>query len=188
HDMTEAWAWGKEFQLGYAKHPPFTAWVVGLWFAIMPRTNWSFFLLSGLNIAVALAGVWMLASIFLATRGRMASILFLMPTPSFSLWVLRFNVTAPLISPWPWTTYFFLRSLETRRIDFSLCAGLVGAMTLLTKYYSLVLLATLLLVAILHPERRRYFASPAPSLTNGIRMLTLATPACWPIGAAYLTA
>jgi 4-amino-4-deoxy-L-arabinose transferase-like glycosyltransferase len=187
HDMTEAWAWGKEFQLGYAKHPPFTAWLVGLWFEIMPRTSWSFFLLSGLNVAVALAGVWMLASIFLGTRGRMASILFLMLTPSFSLWALRFNVNAPLISAWPWTTYFFLRSLETRRIDFSLCAGLVGAIALLTKYYSLVLFTTLLLVAILHPERRRYFASPAPYLTNGIGLLALAPHAWWTIGAGFPT-
>src|SRR5262245_17386870 len=187
HDMTEAWAWGKEFQLGYVKHPPFTAWVAGLWFTIMPRANWSFFLLSGLNIAAALAGVWMLASIFLDTRGRIASILFLMLTPSFSLWALRFNVNAPLISTWPWTTYFFLRSLETRRIDFSLCAGLVGAMALLTKYYSLVLFATLLLVAILHPERRRYFASPAPYLTNGIGIIALAPHVWWMIGAGFPT-
>jgi hypothetical protein len=187
HDMTEAWAWGKEFQLGYAKHPPFTAWVVGLWFAIMPRTNWSFFLLSGLNVAVALAGVWMLASIFLDARGRMASILFLMLTPSFSIWALRFNVNAPLISTWPWTAYFFLRSLETRRIDLSLCAGLVGAVALLTKYYSLVLFATLLLVAILHPERRRYFTSPAPYLTNGIGILVLAPHVWWTISAGFPT-
>jgi len=187
HDMTEAWAWGKEFQLGYAKHPPFTAWVVGVWFAVMPRTNWSFFLLSGLNVAVALAGVWMLASIFLGARGRMASILFLMLTPSFSLWALRFNVNAPLISTWPWTTYFFLRSLETRRIDLSLWAGLVGAMALLTKYYSLVLFATLLLVAILHPERRRYFASPAPYLTNCIGILALAPHVWWTIDAGFPT-
>src|SRR5438045_2535668 len=41
HDMTEEWAWGKEFQLGYAKHPPFTAWLVGAWFAAMPRADWS---------------------------------------------------------------------------------------------------------------------------------------------------
>ena len=187
HDMTEAWAWGKEFQLGYAKHPPFTAWVVGVWFAVMPRTNWSFFLLSGLNVAVALAGVWMLASMFLGTRGRLASILFLMLTPSFSLWALRFNVNAPLISTWPWTTYFFLRSLETRRIDLSLWAGLVGAMALLTKYYSLVLFATLLLVAILHPERRRYFASPAPYLTNCIGILALAPHVWWTIDAGFPT-
>ena len=187
HDMTEAWAWGKEFQLGYAKHPPFTAWLVGLWFAVMPRTNWSFYLLSGLNVGLALAGVWMLASIFFGTLGRMASILFFMLTPSFSLWALKFNVNAPLISTWPWATYFFLRSLETRRIDFSLLAGLVGAMALLTKYYSLALFATLLLVALLHPDRRRYFASAAPYLTNAIGVLAVAPHAWWTFAAGFPT-
>jgi 4-amino-4-deoxy-L-arabinose transferase-like glycosyltransferase len=178
HDMTEAWAWGKEFQLGYAKHPPLSAWVVGLWFAVMPRTDWSFYLLSGLNIAVALAGVWMLAGIFLGTFGRAASVLFLMLTPSFSLWALKFNVNAPLISAWPWTTYFFLRSLATRRMDFSVYAGLLGGIALLTKYYSLVLFGTLLLVAALHPDRLRYFTSPAPYVTNAVGLLVI-TPHVW---------
>src|SRR5258708_2950805 len=85
HDMTEAWAWGKEFQLGYAKHPPLSAWLAGSWFAVMPRANWSFYLLASLNIAAALAGVWMLAGVFCGTLGRLASVLFLVLTPSFSL-------------------------------------------------------------------------------------------------------
>ena len=43
HDMTEAWAWGKEFQLGYAKHPALCLpGSQGLWFAAMPRASWSF--------------------------------------------------------------------------------------------------------------------------------------------------
>src|SRR5204862_2811137 len=54
HDMTEAWAWGKEFQLGYAKHPPMSAWLTGMWFAALPRSQWSFYLLSTLHIAAAL--------------------------------------------------------------------------------------------------------------------------------------
>ena len=70
HDMTELWAWGKEFQLGYAKHPPLSAWLAGAWFAVMPRSNVSFYLLASLNVAVALAGVWMLAGLFLGTFGR----------------------------------------------------------------------------------------------------------------------
>jgi hypothetical protein len=29
-DMLESWAWGKEFQLGYYKHPPLYSWIVAL--------------------------------------------------------------------------------------------------------------------------------------------------------------
>jgi hypothetical protein len=42
-DMLEAWSWGKQFELGYYKHPPLYAWIVGLWFQILPRTNLSLF-------------------------------------------------------------------------------------------------------------------------------------------------
>jgi 4-amino-4-deoxy-L-arabinose transferase-like glycosyltransferase len=187
HDMTETWAWGKEFQLGYAKHPPFSAWLAGLWFLVMPRSNFGFYLLSGLNVAVALAGVWMLAGIFLDRRARLAALFFLMLTPSFSLWALKFNVNAPLLSTWPWATYFFLRSLVTRRIDYSVYAGVLGGMALLTKYYSLVLFATLFIVAILHPERRRYFASPAPYLTNAVGLLVVMPHVLWTIAAGFPT-
>ena len=30
NDMAEAYVWGREFQLGYSKHPPFWAWIAGL--------------------------------------------------------------------------------------------------------------------------------------------------------------
>jgi hypothetical protein len=43
------------------------------------------------------------------------------------------------------------------------------------------------LVAVLHPERRRYFASPAPYLTNVIGMLALAPHVWWTIGAGFPT-
>jgi 4-amino-4-deoxy-L-arabinose transferase-like glycosyltransferase len=98
---TEMWAWGKEFQLGYGKHPPLSAWIVGTWFSVMPRSNWAFHVLSSLNAAVALAGVWMLAGQFLGARERLAPVLLLVLTPSFSLWALKFNANAPLISTWP---------------------------------------------------------------------------------------
>jgi hypothetical protein len=60
-------------------------------------------------------------------------------------------------------------------------------MALLTKYYSLVLFATLLLVALLHPERRRYFTSAAPYLSNAIGMLVFAPHAWWTIAAGFPT-
>lgn len=187
HDMTEVWAWGKEFQLGYAKHPPLSAWIAGLWFTVMPRTSWSFYLLSSLNIAVALSGVWMLAGVFVGTLGRLAAILFLVLTPSFSFWALKFNVNAPLISTWPWTTYFFLRSLETRRIDFSISAGILGGIAMLTKYSSLVLFSTLFLVALLRPDRRQYFASAAPYVTNAIGVAVVAPHVWWMVASGFPT-
>ena len=187
HDMTEAWAWGKEFQLGYAKHPPMSAWLTGLWFTVLPRTDLSFYLLSTLNLAAALTGVWALAGLFLEARGRLAAVLLLALTPSFNVWAMKFNANAPLLSTWPWTTYFFLRSLETRRADFATLAGLVGAMALLTKYYSVVLFGTLLLVAVLYPTRRQYFRSIAPYITLAIGLLLTLPHIWWMVASGFPT-
>jgi 4-amino-4-deoxy-L-arabinose transferase-like glycosyltransferase len=186
-DMTEMWAWGKEFQLGYGKHPPLSAWIVGFWFSVMPRTNWAFHLLSSLNAAVALAGVWMLAGQFLGARERLAPVLLLVLTPSFSLWALKFNANAPLISTWPWATYFFLRSLQTREVGPSVWAGVLGAAALLTKYYSVVLFGTLFLTAALHPKGRRYFASAAPYVTLAVGFGLVFPHLVWAAAAQFPT-
>ena len=71
HDMTEGWAWGQEFELGYVKQPPFFSWIAGVWFHIFPRQDWAFYLLSSLNAAIGLAGAWCLAGQLLDAKERM---------------------------------------------------------------------------------------------------------------------
>ncbi len=64
NDMAEAYVWGREFQLGYFQHPPFWAWVAGLWFEVFPRADWAFALLAMLNAGLGLYGSWMLIGDF----------------------------------------------------------------------------------------------------------------------------
>ena len=45
-DMTELIAWSRDPSLGYPKHPPLGAWLVRLWFDVLPLTDWSFYLLA----------------------------------------------------------------------------------------------------------------------------------------------
>ena len=186
-DMTETYAWGKEFQLGYIKHPPFAPWLAGLWFMAMPRVDWSFYLLASINAGIGLAGIWRLTGLFLPAAGRWAVVLILVLTPSFTLWALKFNVNAPLLSTWPWTAYFFLQSLQSRGKTHAALAGALAAMAMLTKYSSIVLLATLLLVAVMHPQRRQYFSSRAPYVTVLVGALLIAPHVWWMVTSGFPT-
>jgi hypothetical protein len=38
-DVVDAYAWGREFQLGYNQHGPFRAWIAGGWFLLFPVSN-----------------------------------------------------------------------------------------------------------------------------------------------------
>ena len=80
-DMSEAYVWGREFQLGYNQHPPFWAWIAGVWFSLMPRTTWSFDLLAVLNAGIGLLGAWWLIGDFTTGARRIAATVLLLLTP-----------------------------------------------------------------------------------------------------------
>ena len=45
-DMGEVVSWSLIPAFGYAKHPPFPAWVASAWFSIFPYTDWAYYLLA----------------------------------------------------------------------------------------------------------------------------------------------
>ena len=57
---------------------------------------------------------------------------------------VKFNANAILMSVWPWLIYYFLRALTEPGVRFSILTGLLGALAMLGKYFSIVLLLTLL--------------------------------------------
>jgi len=186
-DMTEAWMWGKEFQLGYPKHPPFFAWAAGVWFSLLPRTDGSFYLLAAVSAAIGLAGVWRIAGRLLDPARRWAALLLLMLMPFFSIYAARYNANSALLASWPWAAYFFIRSIESRGLADAALLGALAALSLLTKYYSAVLLASFLLAALLHPMRARFFKSPAPYLAVLVCTLVLLPHMVWTIKADFPT-
>lgn len=178
-DSAEMLAWGREFALGYSKHPPLGAWVAGAWFLVMPCSNWSFNLLGTLVAAAGLAGVWKLAGLYLDPRGQRLAMLPLMLTPAFTTWVFKYNANSILLGIWPWAAYFFLRTLQTREVLPAALAGTFAALAMLGKYYSIVLLATLFCVLLVHPERNRVLASPAAWVAVLAGAVVLAPHAWW---------
>ena len=162
HDMTEAYDWGREFQLGYYKHPPLFSWIAGAWFVVFPRTDWAFYLLSAVSAGGGLLGVWFLAGRLMPNREQTLSLLLLMLTPFFSVLAITYNANAALLLIWPWTAWAFVRSVQTGKLGDGALFGLLAALALLTKYSSIFLLLACFTAAILHRRRMAYFTCLAP--------------------------
>jgi len=182
HDMTEAYDWGREFQLGYHKHPPLFAWMAGAWFLVFPRTQWAFYLLSAVSAAGGLLGVWALAGRLMPAREQTAALLLVMLTPFFSVLAMTFNANAVLLLTWPWTIWAFLRSIQTVRLADGVLFGVMAGLALLSKYSSILLLASCLAAALLHPRRREYFAGLAPYAAIVACAVVCAPHAVWALG------
>jgi 4-amino-4-deoxy-L-arabinose transferase-like glycosyltransferase len=177
--MIEAYAWGREFQLGYYKHPPFWSWLAGAWFEVFPRTNWAFYLLATLNSAIAIAGVWQLTGLFTKGPHRLNAIFLLLLLPFYTIQGHQFNANFIQLSLWPWTVYFFVRSMNNRRLKDAFWFGVLAAAGLLSKYYGALLLISCLAASFAHPAWRRYYRSPAPYVSVAVCGLLFAPHAWW---------
>lgn len=182
HDMLENYAWSQSWLWGTHKHPPLFGWVAGLWFALFPQTDWAYRLLSFANVAVGLMGVWALGRrLGLGRLAPWGALLLLWSFPYTTL-AGKFNANSQLLSLWPWTAALLLASWQekgARGLWCSVWLGLLAAGCMLAKYYSGTLLAGFLLPVCLHPEGRRWLATPRPYLALAVFVLALAPHVAW---------
>jgi 4-amino-4-deoxy-L-arabinose transferase-like glycosyltransferase len=179
NDMAEAYVWGRQFELGYFQHPPFWAWIAGLWFEVFPRADWAFTLLAVLNAGLGLYGSWMLIGDFADGDRRLAATVLLLLTPFYTFLALKYNANSIFLSLWPWTMHFCVRSLDNRRLRDAVLFGVFMALAMLSKYFALILAATCLVAALVHPERRSYFASPSPYVSLIVAAFLFAPHLWW---------
>ncbi|WP_320109668.1 glycosyltransferase family 39 protein [Rhodopseudomonas sp. P2A-2r] len=172
-DALEAWVVGRDFAWGNAKHPPLMGWIAFLWTLVFPLTDWSIQLLAMTNAAVALWAVDLIARRFVRGDQRAVVLLLLMLLPAYQFHAQRFNANTVLLAVWPLATYCFLRAFETRTVAWSAAAGAMAALVMLGKYYSVFLVGSFALAALMHPQRRLYFRSwsPVVSTLTGLAVL-----------------
>ena len=178
-DVAEAYVWGREFQLGYNQHPPFWAWIAGLWFMVFPNQNWSFHLLAVLNSALGLLGAWYLLGRLATEWERRASLMLLLLTPFYTFLCFKYNANTIFLSIWPWTLYFLIGSLQTRRAHSAIGLGLMLGIALLSKYYAVILVGTCFAASLVHADRAAWYRSGAPCIAASLCALLFLPHAVW---------
>jgi 4-amino-4-deoxy-L-arabinose transferase-like glycosyltransferase len=177
-DMTEIVAWSRDLAWGY-KHPPLAAAIVRVWFGVFPLAEWSYYLLAMLMPTLALWIVWRLSADYLSLEKRVAGLALMMFVPFFNFHALKFNVNTVLLPTWAATTCWFLRSYRTRSAGWAALAGFGAALCMLGKYWSVALLAGLVIAALIDRRRAAYFRSPAPWITVIVGLVALAPHLLW---------
>jgi 4-amino-4-deoxy-L-arabinose transferase-like glycosyltransferase len=155
------------------------AWITGLWFAVFPRADWAFYLLAMLSAAVALWFIWRATEGRLSDEKRVAALALATFIPFYNFLAFKYNANMVLIPFWAATSYFFLRSYETRGVGYAALAGAAAAGAMLGKYWSVSLLAGLVVAALLAPQRKAYFRSAAPWVTIATGAVLLAPHLWW---------
>src|SRR5260370_23082674 len=178
-DMGEMVAWSREITFGTPKHPPLPAWLVGAWFSIFPLATWAYDLFA---VGIATVSLWVAFAVstrYLDGVKSAVGLALLTLVPFFNFHALKFNANSAMMPWWALTTWFFLRSFESRGLGFAALAGFAAAGAMLTKYWSVVLLAALAIGAASDPRRKLYFGSAAPLVTLSVGLAALSPHLVW---------
>ena len=178
-DMVEAYAWAQGWQWGYYKHPPLSAWVTGLWFWLVPESQWGYSLLAAVNSAVGLAGLAALGRLFLPARWVLLAVAVASLAPGITTLAMRFNANSILVSTWPWAMALFARLMQHGRTRDAVLCGAVCALAMLGKYFSAVLLLSLLATALWVPAWRARVISLSSAVALAVFVACLAPHAGW---------
>ncbi len=165
-DVIEGLAWGREWQLGYAKHPPLSPWLMEM-FSTLGKfvgggANWPLYLLSQMSVGIALWAMWRLARDFLDPVPALLSVLLLEGIYYTNFTSPEFNANVVLLPLWALAILAFRRAVT----DGSWLAwtgwGIAAGLGMLGKYYTAVLLVAMAAMVIATPAYRRHLARPGP--------------------------
>lgn len=161
-DVSEAYAWGQQFLLGYGKHPPLAGWVAGVWFRVFPVTDWATYALAMTVTGLGLVICWLIAVRVVDHRRAMFTVAMLAIYPIFNFKGYKYNPDTLQLVTLPLFVLAYLNAFEKRTVRSGLWLGLATALALMTKYWVLTMIGAAGLAALLHPDRTRFWRSPAP--------------------------
>lgn len=156
-DVIEELAWGKEWQLGYDKHPPMSAWMMEIFAWLTNRSDWGQYLLSQLSIVTAFWAVWKLSLDFISKESAVISIIFLEGIYFHNFTTPEFNANVALLVFWSLTLLFFWRAVNSNSAMHWVLCGLFAACAVLSKYFAAFLLIPLLVFLFFEKSKRVLF-------------------------------
>jgi 4-amino-4-deoxy-L-arabinose transferase-like glycosyltransferase len=161
-DVVEALAWGREWQAGYYKHPPLSAWAAET--ARLGTAHWPLFLLSQIFVAIAFVAAWMLARDILTPWRALVSVAALEGVHYHTITSIEFNANVVQYPFWGIAGLAFWRAVRQGGLAWWIVLGVACAAGILGKHSFALLPAAMGVFMLLHPDGRRALATPGPWL------------------------
>jgi hypothetical protein len=177
-DLVEDLALGKEWQLGYWKHPPLPWWLADALYRLTGDVH-SVYLLGPLSAVVAMYVVWRLAREVTDPVSALVAVLALEGLHFFNFSVVKFAHDQMQLPFWALTGWFTYRAVvRSRTMDWAF-AGAFLALAFWSKYAAVALAGTIGLFLLFDPTARRAWRTPGPYVMAAAFLIVLAPNLWW---------
>ena len=157
-DTIESLAWGSNLDWGFNKHPPFSAFVVEIFYQIFGSNDWAYYFLSQIFVIITFFYVWKLSNeIFKEKIYSLLSVLVLSGFYFYNFTTPEFNVNIAQLPFWALTIYFFWKGINSDNKINWILFGIFSALGFLSKYLFIYILASLFIYFIFNLKRYKKF-------------------------------
>jgi hypothetical protein len=177
-DLVEDLALGKEWQLGYWKHPPLPWWTADIVYRLTGQID-AVYVLGPLAVAVCFYAVWRLARETTGALTGLIAVLALEGVHYYNFSSVKFAHDQMQLPFWAFTGWFFYRALKHGRGLDWLLAGAFLAGAFWAKYAAFALAATLAVFLVADPAARRAWRTPGPYLMAAAFAVVIAPNFWW---------
>jgi 4-amino-4-deoxy-L-arabinose transferase-like glycosyltransferase len=178
-DTIEALAWGSNLDWGFNKHPPFSAFVVEIFYQIFGSNDWAYYFLSQIFVIITFFYVWKLSNeIFKEKIYSLLSVLVLSGFYFYNFTTPEFNVNIAQLPFWALTIYFFWKGINSNNKINWILFGIFSALGFLSKYLFIYILASLFIYFIFNLKRYKKFI-PNYCLSIFVSSLIVAPHLIW---------
>ena len=184
-DLVEDLALGKEWQLGYWKHPPLPWWVADLVYRLTGQIE-SVYVLGPLAAVLCFYAVWLLGREIIGSFGALLAVLVLEGIHFYNFSAVKFAHDQMQLPFWGFTGLFFYRAIRRHRLPDWGLAGMCLAGAFWSKYAAFPLAATLGLILLLDPVARAAWRTAGPWLMALAFACVIAPNAWWLVESDFI--
>jgi hypothetical protein len=184
-DLVEDLALGREWQLGYWKHPPLPWWLADAIYRLTGSV-YSVYLLGPLSAAACMYVVWLLGRDIVGGFQALIAVLALEGIHFFNFSVPKFAHDQMQLPFWALTGLFLYRAITRQRMLDWLLAGAALALCFWSKYAAFALAAGIALFMLFDPVARRTLRTPGPWLMALAFLIVIAPNLKWLVDTGFM--
>lgn len=163
-DVVEALAWGHEWEWGYEKHPPLSAWAAEAAAVLGNGVDAPLYLMSQICIGLGFWGMYRLGKRLFGPAVGLLGLLAMEGIVYNNFTSPELNVNVVQFPCWAWALDSFWLGVHTRQLRWWLLLGGCVGMALLGKYLAVFLALPLLIFLVISPAGRASWKTAGPYL------------------------
>ena len=179
YDTMESLVWGQQWQWGYDKHPPFTAWMTALFGKLTTPPDFPVYLLAQLCVVITYLSVWRLAKEYLDDKASVLSVIMLSGVLYYSNLVERVTPDTMQSPIWALLALTLFLAVQKASLVFWLLSGVLIALGILTKYQIVVFIIPFMIPFLFSQKGRNSLKTSGPWLAALVTLLLISPHIYW---------